>query len=129
MQLALGQEHAPMLDRAVEAVLADCAAEVTCNELFPDPGDGLNELFRQLREQPRQTTITNPTTGQPQELRLSAETLAVAIRFLSYASETQALLPLLIDEALSSGQLERLASQCAPKISRSLTWTPTTATP
>jgi pimeloyl-ACP methyl ester carboxylesterase len=42
---------------------------------------------------------------------LSADTLAVAIRFLSYASETQALIPLLIHEALTTGNLARLASQ------------------
>lgn len=111
MQLALGQEHAPMLDRAVQQVLAQCAAEETCNSLFPDHAQELNELFRRLRETPRQAIIINPWTGQPQEIRLSAETLAVAIRFLSYASETQALLPLLVHEAVTTGNLERLASQ------------------
>lgn len=111
MQLALGQEHAPMLDRAVAAVMADCAADATCARLYPDQGQALNELFRRLRENPRQVTLTHPTTGRPLELRLSAETLAVAVRFLSYSSETQALLPLLIHEALTTGRLERLASQ------------------
>jgi len=111
MQLALGQEHAPMLDRAVDAVLADCARDSECNSLYPDQGGELNRLIQQLREQPRQITITHPTTGKPLELRLSAETLAVALRFLSYSSETQALLPLLIHEALTTGDLHRLTSQ------------------
>lgn len=111
MQLALGQEHAPGLDKAVAAVMADCAAEVTCNELFPDHGAELNALIHELREQPRMITLPNPTTGKPLALRVSAETLAVAIRFLSYSSETQALLPLLVHEALTTGDLERLAAQ------------------
>ena len=111
MQLALGQEHAPMLDRSVKAVFDDCAADQVCNSLFPGQAEDLNALFNQLREEPRQITIINPVSGEPQDMRLTADTLAVAIRFLSYASETQALIPLLVHEALESGDLSRLASQ------------------
>ncbi len=111
MQLALGQEHAPMLDRSVAAVFADCAADTTCNELYPRHAEELNDLFIQLRAEPLETTLINPVSGQSQQIRLTADTLAVAIRFLSYASETQALIPLLVHEALTSGNLSRLASQ------------------
>ena len=111
MQLALGQDHARMLDLAVQAVLRDCADDETCRELFPHRWEGLKELFRELRREPRMITIADPTTGKDVELRLSGDTLAVAIRFLSYTSETQAVLPLLIDEAVDTGRLERLASQ------------------
>ena len=71
----------------------------------------LQELLNQLRTEPRWITITHPTTGQEQDVRLGAETLAVAIRFLSYSSESQAVLPLLIHEALTTGDLSRLATQ------------------
>ncbi len=111
MQLALGQEHAPMLDAAVARVLADCAADDECSTRFPNQLDALNALFAELREQPRTVTLTHPVTGQPETLRLSAETLAVAVRFLSYTSESQAMLPLLVHEAVTTGDLERLASQ------------------
>lgn len=111
MQLALGQEHAPMLDRSVETVFEDCAGDETCNSLYPRQAENLNALFRQLRKEPRQITIINPVSGEPQEMRLTADTLGVAIRFLSYASETQALIPLLVHEALTTGDLSRLASQ------------------
>jgi len=111
MQLALGQEHAPMLDHSVEKVFEDCAKDKTCNSLFPHQAEELNALFRQLRDEPWQITITNPVSGEPQLMRLTADTLAVAIRFLSYASETQALIPLLVHEALTSGDLSRLAGQ------------------
>lgn len=111
MQLALGQEHASMLDRSVETVFEDCARDETCNALYPRQAENLNTLFRQLRKEPRQITIINPVSGKPQEMRLTADTLGVAIRFLSYASETQALIPLLVHEALTTGNLSRLASQ------------------
>ncbi len=111
MQLALGQEHAEMLDRAVAAVFEDCQADHACRELFPNGQQGLGDLVAELRRAPRWITITNPVTGKDQPLRLGAETLAVAIRFLSYQSETQAVLPLLIHEAATTGRVERLASQ------------------
>jgi len=111
MQLALGQEHALMLDRSVETVFADCAADEACNSRFPEGFEELNRLFMQLQRQPREITITDPVSGMPRQMLLSAETLGVAIRFLSYASETQALLPLLVHEAVTTGDLSRLASQ------------------
>jgi len=111
MQLALGQEHSPMLDRAVESVFDDCANDATCNSLYPRHSEELKALFAQLRNEPRQISIISPVSGQPQDMLLSADTLAVAIRFLSYSSETQALIPLLVHEALTTGNLTRLASQ------------------
>jgi pimeloyl-ACP methyl ester carboxylesterase len=111
MQLALGQDHARMLDRAISSVFEDCREDEICNRLYPGHEAELNELLNGLREESRWITIVNPTTGEDQELRVTAETLAVAIRFLSYASESQALLPLLVHEAVTTGRLERLASQ------------------
>jgi pimeloyl-ACP methyl ester carboxylesterase len=111
MQLALGQEHAPMLDLSVQKVFEGCDADKDCSALFPHQAKELNSLFAQLREEPQQITIINPVTGEPQEMRLTADTLGVAIRFLSYSSETQALIPLLVHEALTTGDLSRLASQ------------------
>jgi pimeloyl-ACP methyl ester carboxylesterase len=111
MQLSLGQEHALKLDRAVKSVFDDCAADTTCNSLYPGHAEELNALVAKLRDEPQQITIINPVSGQPQEMLLSADTLAVAIRFLSYSSNTQALMPLLVHEALTTGDLSRLASQ------------------
>ena len=42
---------------------------------------------------------------------MTADTLGVSMRFLSYASETQAMIPLLVHEALTTGDLTRLATQ------------------
>jgi len=111
MQLALGQEHALMLDQSVERVFRDCADDPACNSRFPDRFEELNQLFMQLHRAPREITITDPVNGLPRDIYLSADTLGVAIRFLSYASETQALIPLLVHEAVTSGDLSRLASQ------------------
>ncbi|WP_191621444.1 alpha/beta fold hydrolase [Marinihelvus fidelis] len=111
MQLALGQEHALMLDSALNRVLDDCAADAACRERFPDPRQGLARLLADLRSNPRSITIINPVTGEQEPLTVTAETLAVAIRFLSYSSESQAVLPLLLHEAVTEDRLDRLATQ------------------
>lgn len=111
MQLSLGQEHSLMLDQSVRRVFNDCAEDKACNALFPNQMEELNQLFMQLQQEPRQITITDPVSGQPMDMHLTSDTLAVAIRFLSYASETQAMIPLLVHEAVHTGDLSRLASQ------------------
>ncbi len=111
MQLALGQEHAPMLDVAVGRVLDACAADSACRHQFADPRRALDALMADLRQSPRDITIINPVTGIAESLTVSAEILAVAVRFLSYSSESQAVLPLLLHEAATQGRLDRLATQ------------------
>lgn len=111
MQLALGQDHAPMLDAALSRVFNDCYNNEQCNDSFGDSLNQLNALAAELRKEARWVIIPDPVTGKDREIRMSAETLAVAIRFLTYASETQAMLPILIDEAIATGSLERLAAQ------------------
>jgi len=111
MDLILGTEHARMLDRSVAATFADCSREEQCQKLFGDSDAALHDLFRQLRAQPKQIQFTHPLTGKRESLKVTADILAAAIRFLSYSSETQAVLPLLIHEAVTTGNLERLLSQ------------------
>lgn len=111
MQLALGQEHARMLDQSVAAVFDDCASDADCSSLFPHHMGELSQLSARLRAEPQLISIINPVTGLAQDIRVSADVLAAAIRFLSYSSETQALIPLLVHEALTTGDLSRLAVQ------------------
>ena len=76
MQLALGQEHATMLDQSVAAVFSDCANDETCNSLYPRHADELNALFAHLRNEPREVSIINPVSGNPQDVRLTTGNLA-----------------------------------------------------
>ena len=111
MELILGTEHARMLDRSVAATFDDCERDKQCKALFADARSGLKDLFTHLREQPRKILFTHPLTGKQESLTVTADILAAAIRFLSYSSETQAVLPLLVHEAASTGNLNRLTSQ------------------
>ncbi len=120
MELALGEEHGPMLDRAVRQVFADCADDAVCKDLFPIGMEDLRAAFADLRAHPRAIQFTHPATGKVEELTVTADVLAFAIRFLSYATQTQAVLPLLVHEAASLNKLDRLMTQ-ATLIGGSLT--------
>jgi pimeloyl-ACP methyl ester carboxylesterase len=109
--LALGSEHAAKLDQAIRRVLAACDTDAACSDAFPQTGPMLTDLIRTLQEQPEPVTVPHPTTGQPFSLTFDRDVLASALRFLTYSSDTQAMLPLLIHEAWQDRRFDRLASQ------------------
>jgi len=110
-ELALGTEHALKLDQVLHRVLSACEKDTTCNGAYPNVTQSLDALIQALDELPVEVTVDHPLTGQPLTLTFDREVLASAIRFLTYSAETQALLPLLIHEAATTGHFQRLASQ------------------
>lgn len=109
--LALGSEHAEKLDQALDRILDHCEAEADCRAAFPDSREDLRHMAEAVTANPVMITIDHPLTGEPQQIKFDRDVLGGAIRFLSYASETQALLPLLIHEAATTGDYSRIASQ------------------
>jgi pimeloyl-ACP methyl ester carboxylesterase len=109
--LALGSEHALKLDQAIYRVLDNCDRDARCSELFPDSAARLGDLIRRLDEEPVDLEVTHPSTGLPVPLTFDREVLGTSLRFLAYSPESQAMLPLLIHEAATTGRLDRLASQ------------------
>ncbi len=108
--LALGSEHAQSLDQAVFKVLRACDRDSDCREIFPGTPALLTSLMRDLSAQPREVTVAHPLTGKPTTFTFNRDTLGFSLRFLAYNSDTQAMLPLLVHEAATDGNLQRLAS-------------------
>jgi pimeloyl-ACP methyl ester carboxylesterase len=109
--LALGTEHAKKLDQAIYRVLSACDADPLCGKTFPDSAGKLATLVRELEENPVDITVEHPTTGEPFAVTFNREVLSTSLRFLTYSSDTQAMLPLLIHEAAVDHRFDRLASQ------------------
>ncbi|MEM6639909.1 MAG: alpha/beta fold hydrolase [Pseudomonadota bacterium] len=107
---ALGPDIAPLAQRAVGRALARCADNDACNAAFPDIERRFEALIDQLREQPVTVTLNHPVTAAPTTLTVGQLEVAGAIRLLSYAPQTVALLPLMIHEA-SNGNYVPLAAQ------------------
>jgi pimeloyl-ACP methyl ester carboxylesterase len=109
--LALGSEHAQKLDQSIHHVLQSCESDPDCGDAFPKTSEKLARMVRQLEQSPVEVTVPHPTTGQPFTLTFDREVLASSLRFLSYSSDSQAMLPLLISEAATEHRFDRLASQ------------------
>ncbi len=110
-RLALGSEHAVMLDRALEKVFDECGQAAACAEAFPGLSEAFTELKARYRADSQDIMVTHPRTGQGVELVFTRDVLASALRFLAYSPETQMMVPYLVHEAARTGNPERLASQ------------------
>ncbi len=113
-QLALGLDHAKNLQRALDLQFERCAQEADCGSRFGKLREKLEALIARSEHDPPPTVeIPDPRTGQPATRTVDRMFLGAGIRFLAYAPETAALIPLLIDEADRTGKLDRLAAQSA----------------
>ena len=110
--LALGQEHALNLERALELQAAHCDSRPACAERFGSLRASLSELSSLLQGQEQIVTVAGPRKGEPMEVPLSADTLSAVVRLFSYGRDSASLLPLVLDEA-RQGRPEMLASQAA----------------
>ena len=109
-QISLGPEIATESQRAVDNILARCAADAACSESFPDIEATFRRVVAELRESPVQVLVPHPNTGRIEEVAFGAGQLAGAVRLLAYNPNTIALLPLMIHEA-GEGNFVPLASQ------------------
>jgi pimeloyl-ACP methyl ester carboxylesterase len=108
---ALGVSVASDAQKTLDAVFARCAADADCNEAFPDLPDALAVLMARVAKEPVMVELQHPYTSKATEVEFTQSKLGMAIRLLSYGSETAALLPLLIHDAHKTGDLSRLAAQ------------------
>jgi pimeloyl-ACP methyl ester carboxylesterase len=99
--LALGPDVAREAQRALEQILARCAADAQCGARFA----GLPQLFAEV--------LTRLDAGAAEDTDpppISALELRTLVRFMSYNAATVALLPVLISEA-HAGNYAPLAGQ------------------
>jgi pimeloyl-ACP methyl ester carboxylesterase len=86
-------------ERALDELLAACAAAETCRARHPDLRLKLDRLERDLATQPRRIEFQDPRTGQARNAVLTFDLVLGGIYALTYAPERAALLPVIIDRA------------------------------
>jgi len=109
-QIALGPGIAIEAQNALDAIFDRCAENADCHARFPSIRGDFASLRERLAAQPVTVRLANPVSGKEDEIRFGADEMAGAIRLLSYQSSSVALLPLLIDEAVS-GNFAPLTAQ------------------
>ena len=92
-------------------MLLRCHKDRACRERFPNLATELRELEHGLLAASPVVEIVHPRTGKPTKVKLTWESWALTLRILGYASETIALLPLLLHTAHQRQDLGPLVSQ------------------
>ncbi len=110
-QLALGLGLATDAQRALDLIFTRCAADPDCQEKFPALEATFAALMADLTANPADVSLRHPITGEMFEMTLEPGMVAGAVRLLSYAPESVALLPLLLHNAQTKGELNLLAAQ------------------
>jgi len=85
--------------QALDRIFARCEQDAACHKAFPDLSVNLRHLQQTLEQHPQRVKLRALLTGAPLTQTLHWNDVAGAVRFMSYASETAALVPLLVQQA------------------------------
>jgi pimeloyl-ACP methyl ester carboxylesterase len=96
--------------RALDLIMARCAAAPDCKAAYPELQRDLHGLRRQFGPQKSMITMDDPNSGLPLTAEFNRNMLNASLRFLSYNSTQASLLPALIHRA-AEGDLAPLAAQ------------------
>lgn len=105
-----GAEIARRSQDAFDGMVKRCSETPSCFEQFGNIEQKFKQLRQRLVEQPVKLTIAHPLTGKKINHTVSESDLLAAVRFMPYATESTALLPLIISYA-HSGDYSPLVTQ------------------
>ena len=109
--MSLGPGIALAAQDALENMFRRCAATEVCQEKFGDLPIQFTALQDALRNAPLRVSLPHPVSGLPHDVEFDYNRFAVAVRLLSYAPESVALMPLLLHQAATGNYLVPLAAQ------------------
>ena len=95
-EIALPLHNAWGAQRALDRLLADCAAERECRSAYPRLREELDEVFANL---PATASLRHPRTGKPLEMTVSRGGFASGLRGMLYTPAHASLVPWIIRSA------------------------------
>ncbi len=99
LEARLPQYHAPLAERALQAVCADCAADSACGAAFPGLEQTLRRLVADLRAAPATAWHLHPDLAEPESVTISAEVFVEALRAALYGEWSRREVPWIIHSA------------------------------
>ena len=85
--------------RALDRLIADCAADEVCNAKYPNLAERTRALFARLEKSPPKVKITHPRTGNTAEVPIEASLIASIVHSMLYQPLVASLLPELLMRA------------------------------
>jgi pimeloyl-ACP methyl ester carboxylesterase len=104
---------APQGQAALDAVLADCAADARCKAVLPDGVATIERIMARLLEVPARVAVTDPRDGSQATVELTPELFASSLRLSLYDTEWAASLPVMLSAA-DRGDYEPFMSMVTP---------------
>jgi pimeloyl-ACP methyl ester carboxylesterase len=98
--------------RALDGLVAECAADATCQGAFPRLREEAATVLQRADKDPAVVTVTEGGTGQPVEVRMTRNAVAQTLRYMLYRPLSASLLPLNIHLA-AQGDWSALAESAA----------------
>jgi pimeloyl-ACP methyl ester carboxylesterase len=83
-------------ERALQGVLAECAADDACNKAFPNLKEEAKSLLAQLIKGPVEVEVQKPNSTERVKVKLSRDLAAEAIRYMLYSPRRASRVPLFI---------------------------------
>lgn len=127
--LVVGGEFARTLEHALTLQSQHCQQLPACAKRYPgDMRKQLREVMARLEAAPVEVDYRDPRTGQPRHGTATADTLATLAFLFSYAPQTSALLPLVLDEAAHGrygplmSLVDLMSTQMAGSMNRGMQW-------
>lgn len=110
-QVSLGPDIATLAQRSLELIFNRCASETDCGEAFGNQTSATLELLDTLAAEPPTISYEDIATGKLSTRQFTREQLAVTLRLMTYSSQTAAILPSMLHEAIANDNLAPLARQ------------------
>lgn len=110
-ELALGPEIGPLAQRALDMIFKRCSDDPGCAGAFTDLDAATLALLDSLDAEPRTITFENIATGKLASMEFTRNHLAITLRLMSYSSQTAAILPSMLHEAIVNDNFAPLARQ------------------
>ncbi len=98
------EEYAVSLDRALNLLFADCAADTRCNDAYPTLRDDFSQVYAQLNATPMTVTATNPYTNRSDDLIIDGPRFVFLLYDLLYSRYSIARIPALITQVKNGSQ-------------------------
>jgi pimeloyl-ACP methyl ester carboxylesterase len=91
--------HARSAKRALDLLLAECAADTACHEAFPEIEREWNEVLARLGREPARVEYSPPDKSGPVMAEIQRDIFAEKIRPLMYSRASAAQVPLIVHKA------------------------------
>ena len=94
--LKIPLHHARSAKRALDLLLAECAADAACHQVFPEIERELDEVLARLEREPARVEYSPPDKTAPVTVEIQRDIFAEKVRNLLYSRASAAQVPLLV---------------------------------